>query len=272
VEAIMAGRMTIDDRDLRTILSIVSAPDDGHAAYPMPVSVLTGLRQLIRCENVTFVSIDARRRTIDFEQEVGEPGLTGTEREAWNAAFWTHYWDSPPCCYPDTSRDLASVTTISDFHSDRQYHATSMYRECLRLESVERMMTLCLPGRLGRAPRLVFFREHGPDFSPRDRALLTLLRPNLHTAYRTHRHRQLDRPELTSRQWELLRLVAGGHTNRQIGRRLSISEATVRKHLEHIFERLQVDSRTAAVTRAFGIEAGTDLRTLDLHDEGRLPR
>ena len=50
---------------------------------------------------------------------------------------------------------------------------------------------------------------------------------------------------------DLLRLLAAGHTNTQIARRLGISEGTVRTHLENIYERLHVSSRTAAVTRAF---------------------
>jgi DNA-binding NarL/FixJ family response regulator len=48
-----------------------------------------------------------------------------------------------------------------------------------------------------------------------------------------------------------LRLVAAGHTNIQIARRLGISEGTVRTHPENIYDRLQVSSRAAAVTRAF---------------------
>jgi DNA-binding NarL/FixJ family response regulator len=46
-------------------------------------------------------------------------------------------------------------------------------------------------------------------------------------------------------------LVAAGHTNTQIARRLGLSEGTVRTHLVNIYGRLQVSSRTAAVTRAF---------------------
>ena len=45
--------------------------------------------------------------------------------------------------------------------------------------------------------------------------------------------------------------MAAGHTNTQIARRLGVTEGTVRTHLENIYERLDVSSRTAAVTRAF---------------------
>ena len=58
-------------------------------------------------------------------------------------------------------------------------------------------------------------------------------------------------PRLTARQRELLNLLAAGHTNTQIARRLGISEGTVRTHLENIYRLLNVSSRTAAVTRAF---------------------
>jgi len=59
------------------------------------------------------------------------------------------------------------------------------------------------------------------------------------------------RPPAHPRQRELLQLVAAGHTNAQIARRLGISGGTARTDLENIYERLQVSSRTAAVTRAF---------------------
>ena len=54
----------------------------------------------------------------------------------------------------------------------------------------------------------------------------------------------------TERELEVLTLVAQGLTNRAIGRRLAVSEATVKTHLVHVFAKLGVADRTAAVTAA----------------------
>ncbi len=83
------------------------------------------------------------------------------------------------------------------------------------------------------------------------RALLALLRPRLHRAYRDAERRRHPTPPLTPRQWQLLRLAAAGHTNAQIARQLGVPDGTVRIHLQNIYARLQVPSRTAAATRAF---------------------
>ena len=65
----------------------------------------------------------------------------------------------------------------------------------------------------GRTLRLVFIRGPGPDFSDRERDLLTVLRPHLHQAYLDAERRRHPTPELTARHWDLLHLVAAGHTN-----------------------------------------------------------
>lgn len=59
-----------------------------------------------------------------------------------------------------------------------------------------------------------------------------------------------DRPLLTPRELDVLRLVAQGLNNRAIGVRLHVGEATVKTHLLHAFGKLGVDDRTRAVTRA----------------------
>jgi DNA-binding NarL/FixJ family response regulator len=59
-----------------------------------------------------------------------------------------------------------------------------------------------------------------------------------------------DTPSLSPRELEVLRLVADGRSNPEIARDLFIGEATVKTHLLHVFEKLEVGDRTRAVTRA----------------------
>ena len=68
-------------------------------------------------------------------------------------------------------------------------------------------------------------------------------------------HRLMDRmrmPEraLTRRELEVLQLVGDGLSNQQISKQLFLSQATVKSHLVHIYAKLGVDSRTAAVAAA----------------------
>lgn len=54
---------------------------------------------------------------------------------------------------------------------------------------------------------------------------------------------------LSNRELEVLQLVASGLTNNEIAARLVVTTSTVKKHLEHIYDRLDVSSRTLAVAR-----------------------
>ena len=58
------------------------------------------------------------------------------------------------------------------------------------------------------------------------------------------------RTSLTPRELEVLKLVAAGSSNRDIGKVLFLSEATVKSHLVHIYDKLGVRSRTSAVAAA----------------------
>ena len=67
------------------------------------------------------------------------------------------------------------------------------------------------------------------------------------------------REDLTTRELQVLELLAQGSTNRQIGHSLNISDNTVRCHVNNIMEKLQVSDRTEAVAYALkkGVLAGT---------------
>jgi DNA-binding NarL/FixJ family response regulator len=57
-------------------------------------------------------------------------------------------------------------------------------------------------------------------------------------------------PTLTEREVEILGLLATGQSNRELARKLFVSEATVKSHLAHIYTKLEVDTRAGAVARA----------------------
>ena len=57
-------------------------------------------------------------------------------------------------------------------------------------------------------------------------------------------------PSLTPRELDVLRLAADGHPNAEIARQLLVSTATVKSHLQNVFEKLEAPDRAAAVARA----------------------
>ncbi len=251
----MSTPVRASEGDLRALAGIIGADRPDVPEAGLPESLLADLMGQIRCDVIAFEGFDSGRQETWFLQSI--PGRGGPVADDLDPVHWQHYWDCQPCSYPDRTGDLRHIVTVADFYSERQWHSVGTYCDVYRPQGFEHDLMLTLPpppgldtGR-GRTVRLFFFRGPGPGFSERDRALLTLLRPHLHQAYLDAENRRHPLPRLTPRQAELLRLVAAGHTNTQIARRLGISEGTVRTHLENIYDRLQVSSRTAAVTRAF---------------------
>jgi DNA-binding CsgD family transcriptional regulator len=169
--------------------------------------------------------------------------------EPWLGIFWETFWDAISCSYTERVPSLrAEVTMTEDFYSDRQWHSTAMYTDLIRPSGWDKELVIPVPGPPGVARRLVFMRGPRERFSDAERDAAMLLQPFIFMALRTQA-RQDAAKLLTGRQQELLWLVAAGHDNRAIARRLGISPETVRKHLENAFTRLGVSSRTAAVAK-----------------------
>jgi DNA-binding CsgD family transcriptional regulator len=211
---------------------------------------------LVPCIGISFLELDSTRQRCYLEQGLveGDPWERGLPEEDPGRGFqlfWSHYWDFAPGCYPDRSHDLLNITTISDFYSRRQLHNTGLYADVFGSLGVEATAMVRLSAPAGLSRRLIFFRGPGPDFDGRDRLLLALLRPHLNEAYQELGRRRAAMPALTSRQWELLWLLASGHSNAEIAREMVVSVHTVRTHLENIFARLGVTNRTAAIAKAF---------------------
>ena len=138
-----------------------------------------------------------------------------------------------------------------------------------------------VPGGLQYAMELPLFRDRLTrvsivlnrrclDFDERDRERLELLRPHLAFMYLHARKADaaptdaaplplmqmppdIGAPGLTQREADVMRWLTCGKTDAEIATLLAISPRTVQKHLEHIYVKLGVETRTAAVMRALAI-------------------
>ena len=245
----MAGKVLVSTPDLRRLVDLVQLAKAARSPRQPPVELLDGLATLVGCDFVSYQDADPYRRRIHVltgnSWDPEEEPLSERVADA-DDVFWDLYWTCPPCSYPERTGDVETVTTTTDFFSTRQWLRHPMYLEIQRPTGLPYEMMVSLPESPGHSRRLLFWRE-GP-FGEGDRLLATLLRPHLLALCPP----PPDAPgTLSPRQRDLMGLVADGLSNRQVARRLAISEGTVRKHLENIYARLDVTNRTAAVSRAF---------------------
>lgn len=136
---------------------------------------------------------------------------------------------------------------ITDSVPFEQFRRTALYNDYYRRIRIDHAIALPIYVRDGLLVSFVLNRTRR-DFTDRERALLEVLRPHLAKIYQ----RINTVGQLTARETEVLRWVAAGKSDAQIGAILRISARTVQKHLQHSYEKLGVESRTAAAMRASG--------------------
>jgi DNA-binding CsgD family transcriptional regulator len=174
----------------------------------------------------------------------GLPGasLSADER----AAFDRHFKQHPLVRFH--GYDGGSVTQrISDCLPLARFRESGLYNDYYRRIRIHHAMALPIFVRDGLLVSFVLNRTRR-DFSERERALLDLLRPALSRLY----SRVSGLGSLTAREAEVLRWVAAGKSDAQIGAILGISPRTAQKHLQRLYEKLGVANRTAAAMRALG--------------------
>ena len=249
--------MSLSEGDLAAMRDIVHAATACESARDdvgLPRRVLEALWQLVRCDEMCVSGQDWKvlghylaTDVVDgsgpgpYEQSDPVPyDGGGTEHGFWGT-FWTE-----SCSYPERTGDYASITRLSDFKSDREVRSSRGYSENLGPRGYLHETMAVWPDGPGRTLRVLFFRSPGRDFDERERFILELLRPHLQAAYSRPPHRRSPAADLTPHQRAILRFVADGYTNAQIARRMNLAEGTVRTHLNRIYRRLDVVSRTAA--------------------------
>jgi DNA-binding CsgD family transcriptional regulator len=248
----VTGNWVMTDTDVRDLLNVFercqpAADDDIFYA-----DVLTGLRELIPCDDISFQLMDVAEQRLRLlyvsDDGVHRKESVGMEDE-FLQVFWREFWEEDGCAGPLLTGDYSTVIHQAEQWSARGYANTPLGSQFAALGVKDEVLVPMTP--LGGTDRrlLLFRGADSPDFSEREKAMLALARPHVAELH-TRRDRELrGDPNLTPRQWEVLRRVATGASNTQIARALGLSEATVRKHLENVFVRLGVQSRTEAVAR-----------------------
>jgi DNA-binding CsgD family transcriptional regulator len=224
-------------RDYGGVLDVLHAAAAVEGPIPFTRPVLRALRDLIPCDVVAYHEDIAGMPRVIFDGEPRGP-VTSAVREAQRRY-----------AHQDPLVPGVGARKYSDYLSRREFHRLDLYAYVARPLGVEDMFRLWLEPDGAGGARLEFDR---PDsaFRERDRSVLDLLLPHLRQ-FRINAMRR-RRPaiaggQLTAREREVLALVGEGRTNAEIARLLWISRETVRKHLENVYDKLGVHSRTAAV-------------------------
>ncbi len=251
-------------RDLESSLSYVRELHAQEDPEGFKRHVLTTITDLVPSELTTYNELDLRTSENLWEWEPVPSDFAELTR-----TFAVHMEDNPCIAYFRRTGD-GRATKISDFLTQRQLRNLGYYSEYLRRAGLEYRMSMTIPKPPHSAIALALGRST-KDFSERDRLLLDLLRPYLVQAYenvatlaRLRKEPAKPMPAksprlsnesfqllgLTDREADILLGISQGKTNKQIAASLYVSPFTVKTHLQHIYRKLEVGSRTEAVSRA----------------------
>lgn len=225
-----------------------------------PRRAIAGIGTLIDSDILTYNEIDTRRQRAYFVQEPAE-AISATQATTFERLTTQH----PLIRHYALTRE-SRPRKISDFLSLGEFRRLDLYQEFFRDVAINYQMAVTIPSSDALIIGIALNRAQR-DFSERDRSVLDLVRPHLAQAYKNVAERTTlrERAEaaertvwsasatelasLTRREHEILVMVADGRTNLQIAVRLSRSPRTVQKHLEHVYDKLGVRTRTAAAMK-----------------------
>ena len=139
---------------------------------------------------------------------------------------------------------------ISDLVPENVFARTPLYNEYYRAIGIRHAMAVPIYVDARFLVSFVFNRS-GSAFGDRELELAEAVRPHLANLYRlTGKVPAPAVAPLTRREREVLEWVAAGKTNRDIAALVGAKPRTIEKHLERIYEKLGVETRTAAAARA----------------------
>ncbi len=233
------------EKDLRVLMELVGAGREDAPTRGIPWAAMAGLRTLIGCDAVSFCELDLpHHNTLTFQGTDGE--FIKVDMGDADDPYWEVSRGFLPCEYHEKGDHLTAVVKYSDFYTMSELRNTPFMADELAGGASICVMIAAMPTAPGRTRRVMLWRDGEKDFSERDRLIMQILRPHLYELYLGSQRRLQGIPRLSRREVEVLTLAAQGRGNADIARELFISVSTVRKHMEHIFDRTGVRTRTEA--------------------------
>jgi len=204
------------------------------------------LPRLVSSELTTLsvCNLDSGHRRVVCDQ----PGaISRRELEVFDRYFFDH-----PLVREHGRNPTAVTRRIEDLLPGSTFQRTPLFNDYYRAIRIDHVMAV--PIHVDRHVLVSFVVNRSKrGFSDRDRERVEVIRPHLGHLYRlsARKNEALEEIEaLTARERDVLRWLGAGKTDKDIAAILAISPRTVQKHLQRIYEKLGVETRTAAVMRA----------------------
>ncbi len=237
-------------RGFATLRTVAEEAHDAAAFSRLGVRVLPSL-VASELTTLSICHLDTGRREV-----VGFPDARlGTE----DRACFDRFFSQHPLVRYHAHLGGRGTHRVSDSVPFSRFRHSALYCEYYRRIGIDHVVAV--PIKVDRNVLVSFvLNRRGRDFSDDDCRLLDHVGPVLSRLYATfeaaERHAPLSEVAhalgaLTPREREVHRWLAAGKTDRDIATIIDCSHRTVQKHLQRIYEKLGVETRTAAVMRAF---------------------
>jgi DNA-binding CsgD family transcriptional regulator len=245
----------LTSRDLRNLLGAVAILYENLDLSTMAQRTVAAVTLVLPADMVTYNEVDLVRRVDRIFIAPDDARLAPGTLDY--ATFMRHIDEHPLIAHNARTADPVP-RKISDFLSDRQFRSLGLHSEFFRVFDVNYQMAMVVQ-HAGQQMIGVAANRALSDFTERERACLAALRSHVVQAYRHGLSVERVRADsrcgrdaravtgaLTQREAEVLHWVADGQSNDDIARIIGAASATVKKHLEHIYNKLGVANRTAA--------------------------
>jgi len=255
---------TFDKTQLDSLLD-VTASSTG-TGQVMLDALVTALAEVAGADTVSIFELTPGDHSMrDLASVTLDGDAAGADDADTAGLFWAAYPDSV-CSWTDTgspwfgkhpaSAPLAPETAYPTW---RAFCESRMSRTYGRAVGLGHYAIIPLGSEPSTTRRVLVNRPaHDRAFTERETTMLRLIQPHLDSAVGRAVSGRPAREVLSPRELEILAYIRGGRSTRDIATTLWVSPSTVRKHLENVYTKLGVHSRTEAVAHVYGHRTTAD--------------